>query len=51
MHTKRLALATVSFAAALGLAAPIKTAFAQAAQSAPGARQTTARRAPASTCR
>jgi len=41
MHTKRLALATVSFAAALGLAAPINTAFAQAVQSAPGARQTT----------
>jgi acetyl esterase len=41
MHTKRLALATVCFAAALGLAAPISTAFAQAAQSAPGARQTT----------
>jgi acetyl esterase/lipase len=39
--TKRAALATVSLAAALALAAPVGTAFAQGAQGAPGARQTT----------
>jgi hypothetical protein len=38
MHTKRLALATVSLAAALSLAVPL--AFAQGTQGAPGARQT-----------